>query len=366
MWFPRFAYRVPEGSMTAVRRHWLTVAFFLGFVMDNITLSNVEQVFDNAILAAYVTLAMIALLLLYAGTAGKLPERLIPYARQYAPLLVQFAFGGLLSGMLIFYSRSGSWAASWPFLLVIIAVIVGNETIRDRANRLVFNLAVFFIGLFSYVVLIIPVFTGLMGPGIFILSGLSALFVMYVFVQLLYQVIPRFMELKMRATVFTLGAIFFGFNFLYFSNIIPPIPLSLKDVGIYHSIIRLDGDSYQVTYEPGRWWELWKDSDHTFYPTPGANVYCFAKVFAPTKIDTTIYHRWSYRDADGKWVEHARIPYAINGGRDDGYRGYTQIANYRAGEWRCSVETERGQVLGREYFTIDSSRAPESLTTRLE
>jgi len=114
MRFSRFSYKVPTRSMVVVRRHWLTITFFLGFVVDNFTLNRVDQAFDNFILATYVTLAMVAMLLLYAGTAEKLPERVIPFARQHAPLLVQFAFGGLLSGMLIFYSRSGSWSASWP------------------------------------------------------------------------------------------------------------------------------------------------------------------------------------------------------------------------------------------------------------
>ncbi len=363
---PRFSYKVPDRSMRVVRRHWLTITFFLGFVVDNFTLNRVDQVFDNIILATYVVLAMVALLTLYAGVAGKLPERMLPYARQYAPLFVQFAFGGLLSGMLIFYSRSGSWEASWPFLLVILAVIYGNETIRDRANRLIFNLGIFFIGLSSYVILVIPVFTGYMGAWVFIASGLVALSIMYLFVQVLYYIIPRFMELKMKSIVFTLGCIYFGLNFLYFTNIIPPIPLSLKDVGIYHSVIRFDDGRYQLKYEEGAWWQFLKDSDDTFHARAGDNVYCFAKVFAPTKIETTIFHTWEYKNAAGDWIEHARLPYPITGGRDDGFRGFTVISNYQDGEWRCSVETARGQIVGREEFTIDSTSEPRALVTREE
>src|SRR5690606_28398358 len=105
-------------------------------------LTRVDQLFDNLILLSYVLLAMVSMLWLYAGTAGKLPDNWSAFARKYAPLLTQFAFGGLLSGMLIFYGRSGSWAESWPFLLLILAVIYGNETIKDRSTRLVFNLAI--------------------------------------------------------------------------------------------------------------------------------------------------------------------------------------------------------------------------------
>lgn len=347
-----------------LKRYWLTVAFLLGFVVDNLTLNRVDQVFDNIILLTYVVLAAAALVILYAGTVGKLGEHYSARARKYAPLLVQYAFGGLLSGMLIFYGRSGAWVESWPFLLVILAAIYFNETITDRTERLIYNIAIFFIGLMSYTVLVVPVITGWMGPWIFIASGLVALMVMYGYMQLLYRIIPHFIDMQRKVIVFSIGTVFVGFNFLYFTNIIPPIPLSLKDVGIYHSVIRLDNERYQLKYEEGRWWQFFRDSDTVFHPRPGGNVYCFAKVFAPTRLATDIVHNWEYQEpATREWVSYARLPYSIKGGRGDGYRGYTLIRNWQDGKWRCSVETARGQVLGREVFTVDSSEPTRPLVT---
>lgn len=354
-------------TIRQLQRYWLTVAFLGGFLLDNITLNNVEQTFDNIILATYVILSMVALTVLYAGSAGKLPFGLNGFARSYAPLFVQFAFGGLLSGMLIFYGRSGAWVQSWPFLLIILAVILGNETIRDRAGRLVFNFAILFVGLFSYVVLMVPVFTGVMGPWVFVGSGLIALLILYIFLQVLFHVIPNFLSLHMRSIVFTIGVLYCSLNVLYFTNIIPPIPLSLKDAGIYHSVIRFNNGDYELKYEDGAWWQPFKDSDRTYHPTVGGAVFCFAQVFAPTKLQTQIVHVWEYHDeVSGSWREHARISYSIAGGRDGGYRGYTQISNTRAGKWRCSVETERGQVLGREVFWVDPTRPVGTLVTRIE
>lgn len=354
-------------SASLVKRHWLTLAFILGFIVDNLTLNRVDQLFDNLILLSYVIIAMVALLILYAGAAAKLPEQWVPRARKYAPLLVQYAFGGLLSGMLIFYGRSGSWADSWPFLIVIIGVIYGNETIKERATRLVFNLAVFFIALFSYVVLVIPVLTGHMGPWIFVGSGMLALMLMYGFIQLLFKIIPNFLSLHMRTVVFTIGTIFMGFNMLYFTNVIPPIPLSLKDVGIYHSVVRFENGDYQVKYEKGSWWQPFKNSDDTFHAHDGDNIFCFAKVFAPTKINTEIFHKWEFYDEDkGEWRAVNRLSYGISGGRDGGFRGYTLIKNYQAGKWRCTVETGRGQVLGRETFEVEEGGEAPELETRVE
>lgn len=355
-------------SLSAVRHHWLTVAFILGFVADNITLNQVDQVFDNLVLAFYVLLAMVSMLLLYAGAADKLPEAVAHRARRWSPMLMQYSFGGLLSGMLIFYGRAGAWAASWPYLAIILLAIYGNETIKDRSTRLLYNLAILFVGLFSYVVLLVPVLTGMMGPWIFVGSGFIALFMIVGFVRVLRFIIPRFIELQMKPIVFVLGSVFATFNFLYFANIIPPIPLSLKDAGIYHSVVRFESQgTYQVKYEKGSWWQPFKKSDTTIHVTPGESVFCFAQVFAPTKIATDIVHVWEYKDAaTGQWVEHARIPYAISGSSGGlGYRGYTLINAYQSGAWRCSVETTRGQILGQERFRIDTENQPAPLVTEV-
>lgn len=359
-------YEVSKNKVYKLRHYLLTLAFLLGFIVDNFTLNRVDQLLDNAILFSYVILAMSSMLLLYAGVADKLPDQFGAKVRTYTPFVIQYAFGGLLSGMLIFYGRSGTLYDSWPFLLLILVVIYGNETIRDRSERLVFNIAILFVGLIAYVVLIIPVFTGYMGPWVFLGSGIVALTLMYWFVMLLRKIVPNFIALQQRKIILSIGLIYVSFNFLYFANIIPPIPLSLKEVGIYHSVVKFEDNRYQLTYEKPKWWQFYRNSDSTFHYTAGDNIYCFASVFAPTRISTDIYHLWErYDDATSEWKEHGRFSYPIEGGRDNGYRGYTQIKNYSEGLWRCTVETERGQVVGRESFMIESGPGRE-LVTRIE
>lgn len=356
-------------SFSRVRRHWLTAAFLFGFVVDNITLNRVDEVLDNLILAAYVILSALSMLVLYASVAGRFTAKVNDYGVRYAPMAMQYAFGGLLSGMLIFYGRSGDWFASWPFLLVILLAIAGNELIKERSARLLYNLAILFIGLFSYSILVIPVTTGFMGTWVFLLSGVLAVLIISGVIQLLYLLIPRFMWLQTKGIVFTIGMIYIAFNVFYFTNLIPPIPLSLKELGVYHSVIRYeDAGEYQLKWLEGSWWQLMHDSDNVFYPSLSSSVYCFTSVFAPTKLNTDIYHRWEYKNQSGDWVEHIRLSYPINGGVDRGYRGYTQIGSFSPGKWRCSVENERGQVLGRETFTIvpNSTKAPRPLISRVE
>jgi hypothetical protein len=338
-----------------VRHHWLTVAFLLGFILDNLTLNRVDQLFDNIVLFTYVVLAMVSILLLYAGTAERFSERVNHFLKTKSPILMQYAFGGLLSGMLIFYGRSSSFSDSWPFILLILGVIYGNETIKNRGQRLVYNLVIFFVGLFAYVVLVVPVILGRMGPWIFVGSGIFALSIMYLFFSAVAKIIPNYIELQKRNVVFIIGLIYVTLNILYFTNIIPPIPLSLKHVGIYHSVIHDASGTYTLKYEKPKWWEWYRDSDKVFHYSKGEHIYCYASVFAPARLSTKIYHQWEYYDeVAGEWVDHGRFAYAIEGGRGEGYRGYTEIENYREGKWRCVVETERGQIIGRETFTISS------------
>lgn len=366
LWQRFLDYAEDKRLFRVARRYWLTIAFVLGFSTDLLLLNQVDDVLDNVILFFYVSLAFGAMILLYLGVAEKCSEVWAARWRFFAPLAIQYSFGGLLSGMFIFYGRSGDWLVSWPLLAFFAAVIVANELVRDRASRLVYHLAILFIGLFAYLVLVIPVFIGVMGPLVFVLSGTLALVVMYVFILILSKIIPRFLRLQMRAVVFTIGCIFVTYNVLYFTNVIPPIPLSLTQIGVYHSVERTADGEYQLAYEPSDWWQFWRTTNATFNPTSEGAVYCFSSVFAPTRIRTEIQHKWEYRNEAGNWVEHARIDFPIRAVGEQGYRGYTVVRNYRDGRWRCSVETVRGQVLGRQYFTIDSSEAPERLETRVE
>lgn len=355
--------QITKKAAERARKHWLTLAFILGFIVDNITLNRVDQLFDNLLLLTYVVLAMISITLLYAGIAERFSDRVNEFLKKWAPILMQYSFGGLLSGMLIFYGRSGTIAESWPFILMILGVIYGNETITNRQGRLVYNLVIFFVGLFAYVVLVVPVILGKMGALVFVGSGLLALFIMYWFFRIVEKIVPNFIQLQKRNVVFIIGIIYVTLNGLYFTNVIPPIPLSMKHVGIYHNVERIEGQHYSLTYEKPSWWVWYRNSDSTFHYRKNEPVFCYASVFAPSRLATDIYHRWEYYDEDTKtWIEHARIKYTIEGGRGEGYRGYTNIEGYQEGLWKCTVETARGQVIGAEKFEIASGVRKELIT----
>jgi len=353
-------------NIQKLKRWWLTIAFVGGFLVDIMTLGRVDQVFAMSVLLAHIVNAGVNLALLYAATAGRFPEVIRGFIMRYSALLVQFSFGSLLSGTLVFYGQSGSWSVSWPFLVLVLGVMIGNEIVHDRTQRLLLNLSIFFLGIFSYCVLFLPIFLKKMGAVVFVGSGVVALIVIFLYLRFLRLIIPHFVELHLRNIVFALGMIFATLNFLYFGNIIPPIPLSLKHIDMYHSVSKVEG-GYRLTYEKAPWYKFWREADTTFRRLKGEPVYCFASVFAPTAFSLEIVHVWEqYDETQGAWVQRARIPYSISGGSDRGYRGYSYLENVADGTWRCAVETARGQVLGRETFKVVTGNPEKALVVVTE
>lgn len=354
-----------QNFLVTAKRHWLTLSFVIGFSVDLILLNKIDSLVDNLILLGNATIATVSFILLYVASTERIPEWMSRKLYKYAPIFMQYGFGGLLSGMLIFYGRSGDIFTSAPFLLMIIAVIAGNEYVVKKSDKLIYHLALYYIGIFSYTILIIPVLLGQMGDLIFLLSGVVGLLVVILLVKLLSTVIPNFIRVNSKRIIVTIGFIYIGFNTLYFSNLIPPIPLSLTHIEIAHSVNRGTDGSYRIVSEKQPWWR-----EHTPLQAvinPGESyIACFARVYAPTRLTTDIYHHWEYKDENGEWIERFRLSYPIFNTDIRGYRGYTKIASFSEGEWRCSVKTERGQVLGRETVTIDLNNPRGQLVTRVE
>jgi hypothetical protein len=142
-------------------------------------------------------------------------------------------------------------------------------------------------------------------------------------------------------------------------------------MGVYHSIERLaskPGGSqniYSVSYEKKLWYEFWRDTSGTYtISADRSSVTCFSSVFAPTDLSAPVFHRWEkYNETAGKWQSMSRVSFPINGGRGDGFRGYT-IADVSSGRWRCSVETENGALIGRVSFDVKMG-APKLLVKQL-
>ncbi len=349
----------------------MTPVFFLaGVTYDTVTLTRIDRLQDNLILLLY--LLILGVLIVLTGRLGiepaperhmlaglSAPARWLVKSRPYYPMAIQFLLGGLFSAYAIFYSRSATLTGTAVFFALLVALLVGNEFLRDRLSSLRLLVGLYAVVCFSFFTFFLPVITGLMNVVMFLIgAGLSAL-VTFRVVQLIYRNNPersRREAIGVSAPAFALIGLLVG---MYFLNWIPPVPLSLKFGGIYRAVER-QGDTFQLYFEK-KWYELWKRSDTTF--PADEPIYCFTAVFAPVALQTTVYHHWYHRLNGNKPFTHAdRIPLRISGGREGGYRAYSFKQRLNPGDWRVDVETEDGRIIGRvSVRVVETGESPSPL-----
>ncbi len=203
-----------------------------------------------------------------------------------------------------------------------------------------------------------------MGAGVFILSGLVSLVLMGGFLAFFVRISPVQLRAHWRMLTVSIGLVYVVFNVLYFTNIIPPIPLSLKEIGVYHTVAWETNGAYRFTYELEKRFYFFERPSRTFHRIAEAPVYVYSAVFAPTDLKTKIFHRWSYFDERRNiWVTTDNLSFVIVGGRDGGWRGFTMKQNISPATWRVEVMTDRDQLLGRTTFgVITASEAPELIS----
>ena len=346
-------------------RRLAPVAFVIGFVFDSITFTRVDFLFDHVILIGHLLIAASGITLVNAYASGRLRGEFMARFALFYPLAIQFSFGALFSGFTVLFSRSGSIAGSWPFLLILAVILVGNEFFRERYKRFIFHIGIYFVALFLYAIIAVPVLMRDIGPWIFVLSGIASLAAILLMALLLALVAPATVRENRARLIGTIGGIYLVFTLFYFTNVIPPVPLTLKHLGIYHSLERLDNGKYRLEYEDAPWYAFFDDASSTIHWMPGKKIIAFSSVFAPTDIHTKIYHRWLwYDDATGEWVERSVIGFTMSGGRDAGYRGYSEKEAITPGKWRVEVRTDRGELLGRVTFEVVETSAPAKLKVR--
>lgn len=135
----------------------------------------------------------------------------------------------------------------------------------------------------------------------------------------------------------------------YILKLTPPVPISLKDIGIYHKVEKINNE--YVFTEDRPWWRFWHNGDQSFVAKPGDRIYVFAAIHSPTKFSDEVRIRFLYRDRRG-WTTSDLIPMKIVGGRSEGFRGVAYKSNYQKGDWRVQVETTDEREIGRIHFEV--------------
>ena len=325
-----------------------TVALFAGLVFDLFTLDRPDAIFENTVIIGYLLIAAITMSVLHY----RAPEK-NSYRHLVLLSILQFSFGNLASALMILYSRSGTLTGSAIFIVFLAALFLGNELFKTRYARIYLRISIFFILLTTYLAIAMPVLLNRIGVTVFLISVAASLVIMMAFIWFISRLGTPEIPVPAKRLFVVITGIAIIFVSLFFTNLIPPVPLAVKEIGIYHSVAR-SGDTYFVEYEKPQWYEFWLDTDNVYsQPSAGTPTYCFASIYAPSELETQIRHRWErFNTQTETWITVAYIPFSITGGRENGFRGFTLTSQVTPGEWRCSVETSRGSLIGRTQVTV--------------
>jgi len=322
-------------------------AFVIGFIWDSLTLTRIDSRLDNFILLGYTVAAGILIAVIGLAQRGRLRQVWILSHLHWISGATQFFLGGLLSSYVVFYFKSAAVGKSFIFVGLLVALLLATEFFAERLHNLKLLCAIYFFCCFAFLTFFLPVMTHTMNATMFISSGVLSFFITSAIVAVVYygglrQARRELIDLSWPPLVIFLALVLF-----YFQNWMPPVPLALKDGGIYRRVKRV-GENYEVRYSQPRWWQVWKNDDRHFAYVTGDTVYCFTAVFAPAGLRESIVHHWQKKNSAGDWLTTDRHRNLIRqGGRDGGWRSYSRKQNVTPGEWRIEVKTAQDRLLGR-------------------
>jgi hypothetical protein len=353
----KFTFRSKIAAFYHKHEEYTGIAIFgIGFIWDSFTMTRVDNMIDNVILLFYLVIIAAMIILTLRRQCGAAPPKWIQKIESRFLWAMQFCFGGLFSSYVIFYFKSASWTRTQFFFLILVCLWVGNEFLQHKLKNQELLAVLYCFCLFAFLAFFLPVIFAAVGAWIFVLAGLLSLIISFAVFGLGLMANRGDWRSNMTRISCWITSVWFIVNILYFMNLIPPVPLALKSVGIYHHVLKT-AKGYEVQYVDPPFYRFWRKWDDPFYYSKGEKVYCYTAIFAPGKVRVPVRHVWSYHTANG-WKQTDQIPFPISGGREGGYRGSTAKSGIRPGEWRVAVETERGQTLGVIKFTVSPSPEP--------
>ncbi len=341
-----------EAFAFANKRFWPLLSFALGFSFDALTLTRIDRPLDYLRLLLFITLLFALLPLTRMIRAQRIQNpKLLRHANKY-PLAIQFLFGSLFSAHAIYYFQSASFSKNIIFAFLLIGMTLGVEFLENRLGNLYLQCTLLYLVTASYFAFFFPILFQKLSFALYISAMLLALTMIWGLLFFLYRqgLLPHPKEFwKLLALP---GVLCGGLIWLYSANLIPPVPLALKYKAIYHKVEKR-GNDYFFYYQKTPWWIFWKDHSDWFDFAPQDQIIAFTPVFAPTGLQTPIQHLWLlYDEKLGDWRLMDRITMMIQGGRDEGFRGFTRKNNLTSGEWRLEVRAEAGQLLGTLDFKV--------------
>jgi hypothetical protein len=337
------------------------ITFFCGgFMFDALMVTRIDDA--TVLIQQGVYLGVVGLLL--AGVVAwnargvEPPRRLRPFWSWSVPV-IHFMLGTLLNAYALFYFKAASGWAAVLLVIVISFLLLLNELPQLRRLGPVVLFGLYSLCLTSYFAYLYPVLIGRLRAWMFVAAVATALLPLALLSYFHHSMSENRWRAARQAIAPSIGvqALLLG---LFTFHVIPPVPLSLLHIGIYHNVTRVAATGmYEVSHEPAPWWRPWvRDDARNFRAHTGDRVYCFIRLFAPHAFRDEVRVRWARRTVAGGWAASDALPIAVVGGRELGFGGYTYKQNWTRGEWRVTVETVDGREIGERTLKISDDLAP--------
>lgn len=337
--------------------HISTLLFIGGFIFDLFILPEAGHVLTIWLGLLYVSIVACAIAarewVISQNTASVAEQRI------FSTLTFAIAYfsGSALSFVSVYAIRSAAFAVSWPLLLVLLLCVLVNELVSSHHFRFTLDVGVLLLAVLFFFVFNLPVFLKVQNDMTFILSAGIASIVSLTYVYLLRYTSESAEEEAPKMYALAVGIPMF-IGMLYFLNVIPAVPLSLANGGVYHTIIRNETGEFAATKEiDTRVFAAFRVPIYHMTATDNG-AYFFSSVNAPAELTAPISHVWEYYDTTkNTWVPMTTIAFTLAGGREDGYRAYSQKENLTEGLWRVSVKVDAKRIVGRMKFYIKKDGA---------
>jgi hypothetical protein len=282
------------------------------------------------------------------------------YYYRYRVAILSFFLGTLLNLYTIFFFKSSSLLVSFYFLLVMVGLLLLNEFGPFRRLGLSFRFALLSLCALSFCATVVPVVFGQVNTRIFLVSMAVGCLPMLGLASWIRRRSPERFRAVRHQMLVPFGLMLIVFLGAYLLRVIPPVPLSIPFIGVYHSVERTQ-EAYRLGHERPMW-AFWRHGDQQFRAQPGDRVYVFFRVFSPASFADEVSMRWFHREQRG-WALQDTIPIRIVGGRAEGFRGYGFKSKYQPGAWKVHIETTDGREIGRVYFDLETvPAAPRNFT----
>jgi hypothetical protein len=362
----------PTGRVARLRAAWDRAnpyvgvgAFFGGFVWDALTLVRVDRLFDNLYLATCLFLLGVSLVIEHRVEARPEHRPWLTARVSWVSYLAQFLFGSLFSAYVVFYFRSAATRWHLLFVLMLAGAMVFNEFLHGylRAERL--RVLLFGFSTFTFLLFFIPVVTGWLGSGLFLVAALLTFAISGLLVLAMHAGLS---EEGPRGAVYSHTAGLAGLLFLLgladLTGVIPPIPVAVLEHGVFHKVeVREEPDPsgerrdrrYVLSYEDRGLVSWFQHHDAVFNLREGDRAHYFTAIFTPSGTVIDVVHRWERWERDG-WVTTDVIDVStrggVTGGAASGFRTWSAKQRMTPGPWRVVAETRAGRVLSVQAFEV--------------